>query len=391
MYSKDKGHSLLLSVNAGSSSLKISVFSPNPNYSSSSSPDVEPVTLLLNASVENLTALPARFSFAAKDPGISKKLLKKEEVREIKDHESAFSYFVGFLAEHTHFHEGNITHILPDADSVAFFDSMFHATLPECVVKYAIDQSIANPKGLRKYGFHGISYSYILRSASAYLKKPTGNTTLIVMHLGSGASVCAIKDGKSIDTSMGLTPLDGLPGATRSGHVDASLIFHYTNQASHISRQAAEAVEITDAEEILNKNAGWNALAGTSDFSVIAERANTPEHPRETLAFDLLVDRILGYVGSYFLKLGGAATVDALVFSGGLGENSVQLRRAITDRCKCVGFDINDEENEKVNDREGIIVGIGEGRDGMKTLVCRTDEQLEMARQCVLRDKAFDI
>ena len=107
------------------------------------------------------------------------------------------------------------------------------------------------------------------------------------MHLGSGASVCGIKDGKSIDTSMGLTPLDGLPGATRSGSVDASLIFHYTNSAGRLSRRAAEAVEITDAEEILNVESGWKSLTGTTNFAVIADRAGKEEHPNETLAFDI--------------------------------------------------------------------------------------------------------
>ncbi|THH08011.1 hypothetical protein EW145_g2996 [Phellinidium pouzarii] len=423
---KENSHDkLILSVNAGSSSLKISVFAPDPAYSSSASnSDTQPVTLLVTASIDGLTTLPARFSFAAAVLDISSKKIKKEEVDEIKDHESGFQYFVRFLTEHTCLEKRHIRHvchrvvhggdypgpvliscesyhhieslsdlaplhngralivieaclkIIPDADSIAFFDSMFHVSLPNCVSTYAIDQSVAVSKGLRKYGFHGLSYSYILRAVAAHLNKPIEKTTLVVMHLGSGASVCAIRDGKSVDVSMGLTPLDGLPGATRSGEVDPSLIFHYTNSASRISRRAAESVEITDAEEILNKHSGWKALAGTEDFAVIAERAGSVDYPKETLAFELLIDRILGYIGSYFLKLGGVARVDALVFSGGIGERSARLRSAIIERCKCVGFNINEKTNEEVENKESVVVEIDGCHEGMKTLVCRTDEQV---------------
>ena len=227
--------------------------------------------------------------------------------------------------------------------------------------------------------------SYILREVAAYLNKPIEQTSLVVMHLGSGASVCAIKDGKSIDTSMGLTPLDGLPGATRSGHVDPSLIFHYTSDAARLSRRATEPVEITEAEEILNREAGWKALAGTTNFAQISERAGNEEYPKETLAFLMFVDRILGYVGSYLLKLGGAPRVDALVFSGGIGERSAKLRAAVLERCECVGFALDKSKNDAVDKTEGVVVEIGCGVEGMKSLVCRTDEQLEMARQCSLQ------
>ncbi|KAL5525634.1 hypothetical protein ACEPAG_6970 [Sanghuangporus baumii] len=429
-----ESQTLILSVNAGSSSLKISAFSPTHDYDPSK-PYSEPVTLILTSSIENLTAPPALFSFVAAQHGVSDKKLKNEKVDEIKDHETAFAYFVRFLAENTKFEKEHVKHvchrvvhggdypgpvlisnesyhhieslsdlaplhngralnvieaclkILPDADSIAFFDSMFHATIPGYVAKYAIDQEVANSKGLRKYGFHGLSYSFIVREVAAYLNKPMDQTCLVVMHLGSGASVCAIKDGKSVDTSMGLTPLDGLPGATRSGHVDPSLIFHYTSEAARISRIATEPVEITEAEEILNREAGWKALTGTTNFAQVAERAGKEEYPNETLAFLMFVDRILGFVGSYLLKLGGAPRVDALVFSGGIGERSAKLRAAVLERCKCVGFALDDAKNDSVDKMEGSVVEIGIGTEGMKSLVCRTDEQLEMARQCSLTDQ----
>lgn len=136
-----------------------------------------------------------------------------------------------------------------------------------------MDPSIAEPRGLKKYGFHGLSYASILRSVSAFLHKPAHQTSLIVLHLGSGASACAIKDGRSVDTSMGLTPLHGLPGATRAGALDPATIFHYTNKAGRISHDKAQAVNVgvTEAEEILNKKSGWKALTGTSDFGEIVK------------------------------------------------------------------------------------------------------------------------
>lgn len=232
-------------------------------------------------------------------------------------------------------------------------------------------------KQCNKFSLGPHSDSYILRATSAFLSLPIPKTSLIVLHLGSGASVCAIHNGQSLDTSMGLTPLDGLPGATRSGSVDASLIFHFTSSAGRISRRAAEAVEITDAEEILNKESGWKSLAGTTDFAVIADRAGQEEkYPMETLAFNILVDRILTYVGSYFLKLGGLKNVNAIVFAGGIGERSAKLRRAVIERCECLGFALDDAKNEGVSKAEGTVFEIGEGENGVKTLVCRTDEQV---------------
>ena len=175
---------------------------------------------------------------------------------------------------------------------------------------------------------------------------------------------------------MGLTPLSGLPGATRAGAVDPSLIFHYTNSAGRLSRRAAEAVEITDAEEILNVESGWKSLTGTTNFAVIADRAGKEEHPNETLAFDILVDRILTYVGSYFLKVGGLKKVDALVFSGGIGERSAKLRKAVVDHCACLGFAVDEVKNEGASKAEDNVFEIGEGDSGVKTLVCKTDEQV---------------
>lgn len=187
---------------------------------------------------------------------------------------------------------------------------------------------------------------------------------------------------------MGLTPLEGLPGATRSGTVDPSLVFHYTSHASKLSQpDTARDPRISKAEEILNKHSGWSSLTGTTDFSALTS-ASPP--PNSRLAFSIFVDRIQNYIGSYFVKLRGE--VDALVFAGGIGEKSVELRAAVIDGVQCLGFSLQKRDNESAGKKGGTVVGIGGGRvadkGGAKVLICRTDEAAEMARECV-GDKQF--
>ncbi|KAJ5267028.1 Acetate/Proprionate kinase [Penicillium angulare] len=269
---------------------------------------------------------------------------------------------------------------LPSVASITFFDSSFHQTMPLHVKTYPINQEIARANGLRKYGFHGISYSFILRSVAQFLDKPIGQTNLIAMHLGSGASICAIKDGKSIDTSMGLTPLAGLPGATRSGSVDPSLVFHYTNEAGKLSPASTKEMHISTAEEILNKKSGWKALTGTTDFGEIA--VENPPSEAHKLAFDILVDRILGYIGSYYVKLNGQ--VDALVFAGGIGEKSALLRRTLVEKCWSLGVEINLEANENGPEDNETVKDVSKGGGkGPRVLICQTNEQFEMAYHTV--------
>jgi len=244
-----------------------------------------------------------------------------------------------------------------------------------------------------------LSYAFILRSVSRYLQKPQTSLNLIVMHLGSGASVCAIRNGLSLDTSMGLTPLNGLPGATRSGAVDPSLIFHYTNKAGKISHNPNLSIglHVTQAEDILNTKSGWKSLTGTTNFGEITSRADLSS-PSEAsgnayrLAFDLFTDRILNYIGSYYVKLNG--NVDALVFAGGIGERSRELRETVGRGVECLGFgriDVGRNANNRVKEG-GVVVDIGgdEKALGKKILVCKTDEQLEMARECALEKRFWE-
>lgn len=265
---------------------------------------------------------------------------------------------------------------LPKVTNVACFDSGFHHTMPDYVKSYAIDQTIANEKGLRKYGFHGLSYQYIIRTTAEFLGKPQSDTSVIALHLGSGASICAIKNGHSIDTTMGLTPVSGLPGGSRSGDIDPSLVFHYTSDASALSPNSTKDLHISTAEEILNKQSGWKALTGTTDFSKIAD-PNAPDTHK--LAFNIFVDRIVGYVGSYYVKLGGK--VDALVFAGGIGEKSAYLRQVVIEKVSCLGFTLDDDKNNRAGDG-GNVVDIG-ASEGVRTLVCQTDEDVSHLKHLV--------
>lgn len=276
---------------------------------------------------------------------------------------------------------------LPHAANIAFFDSAYHATIPKQITTQAIDPKVAATNHLRKYGFHGLSYSFIVSAVSGHFSKPVESLNVIALHLGSGASACAVRNGKSYDTSMGLTPLAGLPGATRSGSVDPSLIFHYTHNAGRLSHSSAKGMHITEAEEILNKQSGWKSLTGTTDFGSISTKAAEGDETCK-LAFDLFVDRILNFIGSYYVKLGG--DVDALVFAGGIGEKGAQLREAVVTGVQCLGFALDAQKNSHAAEKDDVVTDISEQKAKHKVLVCRTDEQLQMARGVVKDASRFE-
>lgn len=398
---------VILSINAGSSSLKTTLYSYG---------EQKELKTLAKCEISNINQQPASLKYS------SGKDSDKRDVDDISDHSAAFKSILDqFISDKnvtevknkddihytTHrvvqggdFHEDQLItketfekiealedlaplhnksavdlmkachELLPNVTNVACFDSAFHQTLPDRVKTYMIDQKLAKEKGLRKYGFHGLSYSYITRVVAEYLNKSPEETNIIALHLGSGASACAIQKGKSIDTTMGLTPVSGLPGGTRSGDIDPALIFHYTSEASKLSPSSTKELHISTAEEILNKQSGWKALTGTSDFAEIA-KSDAPESHK--LALDIFVDRIVGYVGSYYVKLGGK--VDALVFAGGIGEKSAMLRKLVTEQASCLGFGIDDAKNEKPNfgDKHVCEIGVSNNK---KTLVCETDEDV---------------
>jgi len=413
---------IILSINAGSSSVKISV------YTASSGEEPKE---LAETQIDGLTSPPPQLKYTRGSQSICKDQKLEEKISSQKD---AFKYMLDMLIKDTDFshitkqediaivchrvvHGGDfetpqiiidetyhklealtdlaplhnasaleIVHYciqeMPKTRNVAVFDSEFHQTIPEHIRTYPINQEIAKKNKLRKYGFHGISYSFISRSVAAYLGKKESETSLIVLHLGSGASACAVKNGKSYDTSMGLTPLAGLPGATRSGSVDPSLVFHYASDVGKLSPNSTAELHISRAEEILNKESGWKALTGTTNFGTIA----SSDDPKMKLAFDIFLDRILNYIGGYYVVLNGK--VDALVFAGGIGEKSDLLRRRVAEETACLGFEIDAEANKKpIKD---VVQSVGKDSARHKLLVCQTDEQFEMARYCAVNDKLFN-
>ncbi|GAB1743407.1 hypothetical protein NU219Hw_g9242t1 [Hortaea werneckii] len=325
--------------------------------------------------------------------------------------------------------------------NLGLFDNMFHSSLPPEEREYMISPAKARSEGLRRYGFHGLSCAFMVRAVGAWLERnpcppPPSSLTrqqqqrsadpkapnLIALHLGSGCSATCIRAGISLATSMGLTPVSGLPGATRSGDVDPSLIFHYTHSAGKLSTASAAAaadvaeagatggeaggsrMHISRAEEILNQESGWKSWVGTTDFgrlcgmafpSPSSSSSSTNEEEEEEeekrklahLAFTILVTRIVDFIAAYYVKLSGE--VDALVFAGGIGEKSSQLRAAVVERLGCLGFELDGSVNANPP-AEGDVVEIGrrpgtqeEEKKHHRVVICRTDEQREMARECV--------
>lgn len=414
---------VILSINAGSSSVKISVYTAQQR---------ESPRRLAEAEIAGLTAPPSQLSYVRGDVQVLKNASPEGN---ISNQDDAFKAILDVLtgdaqlpeistksdisvACHRVVHGGDYTtakvitqdtydHLekiadlaplhnanslriikscmdeLPGALNVAYFDSAFHATIPEHIHTYPIDPEIARNNQLRKYGFHGISYAFVVRAVSRFLGKDPADLNIIALHLGSGASACAIKGGRSWDTSMGLTPLAGLPGATRSGSVDPSLVFHYASDVGKLSPNSTKELHISVAEEILNKQGGWKALTGTTNFGEIAASYDT--RPECKLAFDLFANRVCGYVGSYYVALGGR--VDALVFAGGIGERSDKLRETVVKQAACLGFEIDPERNAaKVKD---VVQDVGRKGAAHRTLVCQTDEQYEMAREGAENDELW--
>ena len=206
---------------------------------------------------------------------------------------------------HTHF---------PHIPQYCVFDTAFHATMPKEAYIYAIEKQLYTQHHIRRYGFHGSSHSYLLKESAKLLNKPISQLNLITLHLGNGASVCAIKNGKSIDTSMGFTPLEGLVMGQRCGDIDAGIVLH-------MQREFGWSVEEVDKE--LNKHAGLVGLCGENNVQKILTRNDEDAQ----LAIDVMVRRIQKYIGGYMVLLEGE--VDALVFSGGIGENSQTIREKI--------------------------------------------------------------
>ena len=254
--------------------------------------------------------------------------------------------------------------ILPDVKHVGVFDTAFHQTMPEEAFLYAAPYDWYERYQVRKYGFHGTSHKYVSERVASIMGKSPSEINVIVCHIGNGASICAVKQGRSVDTSMGFTPLEGIPMGTRSGNVDPAVI-EYMMEKKHKS-----AREITN---ILNKQSGYIGVSGISSDSRDLVRESEKGNHRAKLAIDIQAKRIADYVASYYVYMSGA---DAIVFTAGIGENAPSTRKNIIERIRVLGAEIDDQRNE-TRGKEQLI---STDRSKIKVYVIPTNEEVMIAR-----------
>lgn len=253
--------------------------------------------------------------------------------------------------------------IFKNAKQVAVFDTSFHQTIPVKAKKYAIPNHFYDEKNIQLYGFHGISHQFVSEMAIAHLKKNDAN--LITIHLGNGCSMTAVKNGKSIDHSLGFGPVNGLIMGTRSGDIDQAIIFYLINTLGY---------SVEEVNTLLVKKSGMLGLTGYSDLREI-EAAAASGNKACNLALDMAAYRIQKYIGSYTAALNG---LDAIVFTAGIGENSPELRKRICSNMDYFGIAIDPEKNEK---RVAALREINTTKAKTKVLVIPTNEELEIAKQ----------
>ncbi|WP_326679729.1 acetate kinase [Streptomyces sp. NBC_01237] len=253
----------------------------------------------------------------------------------------------------------------PDLPQVAVFDTAFHTTMPEYAARYAIDVETADAHRIRRYGFHGTSHAYVSRRTAELLGRPPEELNLIVLHLGNGASASAVAGGRCVDTSMGLTPLEGLVMGTRSGDIDPAVTFH-------LKRVAGMSAD--DIDVLLNKKSGLVGLCGDNDMREIRRRVDEGDE-RAALAFDIYIHRLKKYIGAYSAVLG---RVDAVVFTAGVGENSAPVREAAVAGLSELGLAVDAGLNA-VRSGEPRLISPDYAR--VAVAVVPTDEELEIANQ----------
>ncbi len=253
--------------------------------------------------------------------------------------------------------------LMPGVPQITVFDTAFHHSMPQKAFMYALPYEYYEKDDIRKYGFHGTSHKYVSMRAIDMLggKK---ESKIITCHLGNGSSVAAVKDGKGIDTSMGLTPLEGLFMGTRCGDIDLAVVFYLMKK----EKLPAHAID-----QIMNKESGVYGISGvSSDFRDIETAANEGNE-RAKLALDMFHYKVAKYIGEYFIALGGA---DAIVFTAGLGENSKTSRAAICEQLKCLGVEIDEEKNSK----RGEEIDISSPNSKIRVFVIPTNEELMIAQ-----------
>jgi acetate kinase len=255
---------------------------------------------------------------------------------------------------------------LPDLPHVAVFDTAFFHDLPAAAATYAIDRDLAAQWHVRRYGFHGTSHQYVSEQAAAYLGVPLESLRQIVLHLGNGASASAIVGGRPVDTSMGLTPMEGLVMGTRSGDVDPGLLMYLWRTAS---------MSVEDIEDMLNRRSGVRGLGGEIDFRMLHQRMDAGDEDAQ-LAYDVYIHRLRKYIGAYLALLGGA---DVITFTAGVGENDAAVRRDALSGLAPLGVEVD----EHLNDSPAKTARrISADNSPTTVLVIPTDEELAIARAC---------
>ncbi|AEV71892.1 acetate kinase [Mycolicibacterium rhodesiae NBB3] len=256
---------------------------------------------------------------------------------------------------------------LPDLPHVAVFDTAYFHDLPPAAATYAIDRDIATRWHIRRYGFHGTSHQYVSQQAAEFLDVPLGSLRQIVLHLGNGASASAIDGGRPVDTSMGLTPMEGLVMGTRSGDIDPGIITYLWRTAN---------MSVGDIESMLNRRAGMLGLGGEIDFRVVHKRIESGDAAAQ-LAYDVYIHRLRKYIGAYLAVLGSA---DVITFTAGVGENDSRVRRDALSGMTALGVELDEQRNA---DGAKEARRISTDRSATTVLVIPTDEELAIARACV--------
>jgi len=253
----------------------------------------------------------------------------------------------------------------PQTPQVAVFDTAFHQTMPPRAYRYALPAELGDRLRIRRYGFHGTSHAYVSRKAAEHLGRPEGELNLVTLHLGNGASAAAVAGGHCIDTSMGLTPLEGLVMGTRSGDLDPAILFYLHREAG---------LSVDDLDDLLNKRSGMLGLAGANDMREVERRAAAGDQAAVE-ALDVYCYRIRKYVGAYAAALG---RLDALVFTAGIGENSDGVRAGVCQGLEGIGISLNPKRNRARSSRPRTVSADG---SAVAVLVVPTNEELEIAEQ----------
>ena len=258
------------------------------------------------------------------------------------------------------------TDLYPDAQQVAVFDTAFHHSLPEHAFLYALPYSLYEIEGIRRYGFHGASHRHVAQRVAELLGREDGHSRIISCHLGAGCSMAAIRDGRSLDTSMGMTPLEGLVMGTRSGDLDPGVFAHLVE---HLG------IAASDVAVLLNHESGLLGISGVSGDVRELESVAATGHARAELALEVFAYRVRKYIGAYLAVLGGA---DAVAFTGGAGANSARLRRRILTGLEGLGMSLDPDANEAGDGSESLL---SSGDSAVSLFVIPSQEELSIARE----------